>query len=129
MPARTHRKGKRDAASAGDSVNASTRPCRPLGRVDVRSIPSDRARWSTIERFALAFDGYQYWGGFERCARIANAHRQRTLVEALTCLFFEQRRWRHFGEAPNRKTMRQVRSLVRRIRFLAASGRARMRRK
>ncbi len=129
MPARTQRKGKPEAASARRDAPVGARLRRRPVRVDVRSIPSDRARWSTIERFALTFDGYTYWGGTQQCARIANARRQETLVEALTCLFFEQRRWRHFGEAPNRKEMRYIRSLVRRIRILAAPGKTPRRRR
>jgi hypothetical protein len=80
-------------------------------------LPSRSARWLTIARFARTFDGYRHWGSFDRCAEIANQKRQRTLNELRTCLFFEQRRWRHFGERPNRKAMRYIRGLLKKIRL------------
>lgn len=76
---------------------------------------ADSTDWSTIARFALTYDAYENLGSFERVAVIANnslRHWRATgqLPESLTnmrvCIFFEQkRRWRHFGEQPDKEAM------------------------
>lgn len=82
----------------------------------LEDVPDDSASWPTIANFAATFDGYSKWGSFERCAEIANARRHDTLDEVRTCLFFEQRRWRHFGEDPDEMAMTYIRNLVAMIR-------------
>ena len=66
----------------------------------VTDLPGDRSKRALFE-FAVAFDGYAWWGGVEGCGAIANAAAQRwegtgELPKSLTvlrsCLFFEQRR-------------------------------------
>lgn len=74
-----------------------------------------------IQRFALTFDAYQHWGSFERCAEVANAGHNETLTDPRTCLFFEQRRWRHFGYAPDEVSMHYIRDLVAQIRARVAA--------
>src|SRR5262245_4737602 len=64
-------------------------------------IPGPDADWTTIGEFALTFSGYKAWGSFERCAEIANAPRHESLTDLRTCLFFEQRRWHHYGDEPD----------------------------
>lgn len=86
------------------------------------NIPSPQSRWRTIATFALSFDGYEYWGSFEKCAEIANGKRARSLTELRTCLFFEQRRWHHFGEAPDKESMKYIRGLVESIRAKVVAG-------
>jgi hypothetical protein len=88
----------------------------PNENLRIEKIPDAKARWEMIERFALTFDGYKRWGSVEACAEIANAHRQTTLTELRTCLFFEQRRWRNQGERPDSRSMAYIRSLVDQIR-------------
>jgi hypothetical protein len=39
-----------------------------------------------------------------------------------TCLFFEQRRWRHFGDEPDEEAMEYIRSVVQKIRAKLAAG-------
>lgn len=79
-------------------------------------IPPADADWYTIAEFALTYDGYQRWGSFEKCAEIANAQRHGSLDELRTCLFFEQRRWRHFGDEPDAESMAYIRGVVEKIR-------------
>jgi len=69
-----------------------------------------------LSEFALTFDGYAFHGSFEKCAEIANAGRHDTLDDLRTCLFFEQRAWRHSGEEPSKEAMEYIRELVRAIR-------------
>lgn len=69
-------------------------------------IPPQGADQDAIQRFALTFDGYKHWGSFERVAEIANSGHPTTLSEWRTCLFFEQRRWRHFGAEPDAEALK-----------------------
>lgn len=85
-------------------------------------IPGADADWLTIGRFALSFDGYEVHGSSEACAKIANSRRAGTLRDLRTCLFFEQRRWRHFAEEPDREAMEYIRSLVEQIRDRVLTG-------
>ena len=87
--------------------------------------------WMAIAEFALTFDGYDYWGSFDTCAGIANAASQRfaatgalpdSLLGVRTCLFFEQRRWRHFNEEPSVDAMSYIRALVERTHTGGVTG-------
>jgi len=69
-----------------------------------------------LDSFALTFNGYKECGSFEECARIANDAQPTTLTELRACLFFEQRRWRHFGVGPDEDAITYMWSLVERIR-------------
>ena len=90
-----------------------------------QDMPSPTAQWPQIGRFALTFDGYSYWGTFDKCAEISNrweeayAERQAlpdSLTDLRTCLFFEQRHWRHYGWDPDEQAMRYIRALLEAIR-------------
>ena len=85
-------------------------------------IPTPEASWGELGEFALTFDGYSVWGSFDKCAEIANARRRESLTDLRTCLFFEQRRWRHFGESPDAEAMMYIRGLVEKIRNRVAVG-------
>lgn len=84
-------------------------------------LPKPEADWSAIGNFALTFNGYEYWGSFEACGDKANAAKEvykqtgelpQSLTLLRTCLFFEQRRWRHYGYEPDEPAMAYIRSLV-----------------
>lgn len=88
-------------------------------------VPPSDAGWYDIARFALSFNGYEWWGSFQRCAEIANLAAQTfresgalpdSLTGLRTCLFFEQRRWHHFGFDPDEKSMDYISTLVEQIR-------------
>ena len=96
-----------------------------------RNIPVPNTEWHRIAEFALTFDGYNRWGSFDKCAEIANtaakvyANEQAlpdSLTEFRTCLFFEQRRWRHFGESPDEQTMKYIYALIEGIRQKVLAG-------
>ncbi len=81
------------------------------GELRAEHIPAPGSSWSLVGEFALTFDGYAYAGGFTELAERANALEERyvrtgvipdalELDELRAMLFFEQRRWRHFGDAP-----------------------------
>jgi hypothetical protein len=86
------------------------------------NLPPLKAKWEDIWQFALTFNGYKY---SDRCADIANkAHSKYDeskqlpddLSDLRSCLFFEQRRWRHFGEKPNEQAMVYIHALIESIR-------------
>jgi hypothetical protein len=88
----------------------------PSEALTLADVPSPDAPLRQIFRFALTWDGYERAGSSDACARVANARRNGTLDDLRTCLFFEQRRFRHFGTAPEGEDLAYVRGLVRQIR-------------
>jgi hypothetical protein len=88
----------------------------PDERLTLDCIPSDGASDDEILKFAFTFNGYEHHGSFEACAKIANARRQESLSDLRTCLFFEQGRWRHFGQDSDDESKQYFRSLVSQIR-------------
>lgn len=82
------------------------------------SVPSAKAKWwPTIERFALTLNGYRVIGD-EECGKLANKvkgeFRQNSesllalnLTVLRACLFFEQRRFHHFGTPPEGEEARK----------------------
>lgn len=85
-------------------------------------IPGPEADWSAIAEFALTFNGYNVWGSFEQCAEIAISQRHDSLTDLRTCLFFEQRRWRHFDEDPDEEAMTYIRGVVAKIHNRVSNG-------
>ena len=85
-------------------------------RLRLRSIPSANADVEAIERFALTFNGFEHCGSFDSCAEVANSRKHDTLSNLRTCLSFEQRRWHHFGEAPDAAALVYWRELIEKIR-------------
>lgn len=84
-------------------------------------VPLPTADWGRIGAFALTFDGYAYWGSFEACAEHASHSLKEwqekqslpiSLTQLRTALFFEQRRWRHFGYDPDPKSMVYILALI-----------------
>jgi hypothetical protein len=94
----------------------------PNRDLTVADIPPISADFTEIGPFALTFNGYNYWGSFNRCAEIANRRKHDTLTELRTCLFFEQRRWHHFDRFPDEKAMEYLKGLIEAIREKVASG-------
>ena len=78
-----------------------------IANVDLREsdIPPCDAEWDKINEFALSFNGYDAYGGFEGCAKIAESTLKAyssnkgvlislSLTELRATLFFMQRSWR-----------------------------------
>jgi hypothetical protein len=96
----------------------------PISNSDLRpsDVPPPNAEWEAISRFALTFNGYEQAGSFAAAGRIANEHQCSTLNDLRICLFFEQRRWHHFGGTPDGKALEYIRTLVERIRQRVDEG-------
>ena len=71
--------------------------------------------------FALSYDGYARHGADGHPGEIANAARGRydsdkvlpdTLALLRCCLFYEQRRYHHYGTEPDPETLRYLHALV-----------------
>ena len=94
----------------------------PNARLRPVDLPPPDADWPAVWRFADTFNGFQHWGSLEKCAEVANAQRCSTLTELRTCLFFECRRWHHYGDQPDEESAPYIRGLVDRIRSKVAAG-------
>lgn len=88
-------------------------------------LPPPVTSWYIASGFAHNFNGYEHWGSFEKCADVANQGREHfqklklppsTLTDLRTCLFFEARRWRHYGYDPGVDDMVYIHALVEEIR-------------
>ncbi len=90
----------------------------PNARLRGDMVPARSASWHEIEEFALAYDGYAYWSDVAELALrgIRAWARDRTLPSSLDelrgCLFYEQRRWHHFGEEPHGRATEYVWALL-----------------
>ncbi|MBI3162434.1 MAG: hypothetical protein HYZ23_07985 [Chloroflexi bacterium] len=102
----------------------------PNSQLIEKDIPSQRASWKKIELFALTFNGYKHWGSFKKCREVAergvklfreNKEPTQSLTDLRTCLFFESRRWKHYGKNPSKKGMEYVHILVEAIRTRVAA--------
>ncbi len=85
------------------------------------SVPEIDAPWLDIWKFALTYNGYDRHGGMEGVAPIANTARHTwdqdgllpdSLDTSRTALFFEQRRYHHFGNDPTGKDAHYIRALL-----------------
>ena len=99
--------------------------------LNARDLPPPEAEWWQITPFAMTCDRYDHWGSFDQCAEIGNhwaavyteeQSLPESLTELRTGLFFEQRRWHHFGEAPDRESMVYIRTLLEAIRRHVLAG-------
>lgn len=99
--------------------------------LELSDVPPADANWQTIGRFALSFDGYESSGSFGKCAEIGNKCAQaflttgalpHSLTELRTCLFFEQRRWRHYGFDPDEQARTYLGALLDGIREKVRAG-------
>lgn len=97
----------------------------PNSQLFENDVPSSRAAWSKILPFAQTFDGYEYWGNFEKCQQIAkqgialfrsDQQLSQSLTDLRTCLFYEARRWNHLEKNPNKRGMEYIRALIEAIR-------------
>lgn len=105
-------------APDGDFAGAAV----PNGRLRDDMVPASGCTWAAVEELALSYDGYAYWSDV---AELGNRSLQRwtrdrtvpaTLDELRGCLFYEQRRWHHFGEEPHGRGAEYVRALLESIR-------------
>lgn len=85
-------------------------------RLVAAELPSPDASIAALVDFAHTFDGYSFWRSTDRCADVANARDHSSIDTLRTCLFFEVRRWRHFGEDPDDEALTYWRELVELIR-------------
>jgi hypothetical protein len=94
----------------------------PNAVLRVEDVPRRGARWGAIEAFALSYDGAAYWSDIAEVGTRAMQGWTRdrslphTLHELRGCLFFEQRRWHHFGEEPHGRGAEYIWALLDAIR-------------
>jgi len=97
----------------------------PNAGLGVSDVPRRGETWDTVSDFALSYDGYGYWDDLPALAsRVLQQWTRRralpsTLDELRGCLFYEQRRWHHFGEEPSGRSAEYMWALVDAIAALA----------
>jgi hypothetical protein len=89
-----------------------------------RAVPAADASLDTIFEFAMTYFGYDRHGGVDDLAFWANFtadhwQRERQLParagEARAALFYEARRWHHFGDTPDAESEAYIRALLTQI--------------
>ena len=110
-------------APAGDFA-----PCAvPNGGLALSDVPGRGDPWETVSCFSLSYDGYAYWDDLTEVAArsLRRWTRDRTVPatidEVRGCLFYEQRRWHHFGEEPHGRGAEYVGDLLDALRRLVAA--------
>ncbi|OPY25464.1 MAG: hypothetical protein A4E23_00087 [Methanomethylovorans sp. PtaU1.Bin073] len=87
--------------------------------------PPETEDLSKIWDFALKYNAYDKLGSLEAVSELCQAREKEylktgkwtgTLDELRACLFFEQRRWRHFDEEPDGESFQSILQLYRNIR-------------
>ncbi|HVC68864.1 MAG TPA: hypothetical protein VNC61_01235 [Acidimicrobiales bacterium] len=103
-------------------------PCAvPNGQLRVHAIPDRSDTWDAVSSFSLSYDGYAYWDDVSELATrsIRGWTRAHTLPDSIdelrACLFYEQRRWHHFGEEPNGRGGQYIWALLCALRTLVAA--------
>jgi hypothetical protein len=89
-------------------------------------IPRQGAEWSKIVPFASTFNAYEQLGGFKPAAIAGNKKAQDlsacSLNDLRAALFFEYRRYNHFGYDPDNQAMVHLHALVEEIRQRIQNG-------
>ena len=103
----------------------------PNEKLTIKCIPTPNMSWWEISEFALTFDGYGYWDGTGAFGKFANEAQENwkqsgklpaSLSELRSCLFFEQRRFHHFGMPPDGEDLDYSKALLRAIREKVEQG-------
>ena len=108
-------------APAGDYAASAI----PNAELDIAAVPRRGESWDAVSDFALSYDGYAYWDDLSTLAgRVLQRWTRRrslpdTLDELRGCLFYEQRRWHHFGEEPTGRSAEYMWAMVDAIGALA----------
>ncbi|HLX88115.1 MAG TPA: hypothetical protein VKR22_06630 [Acidimicrobiales bacterium] len=93
-------------------------------------VPRRDSPWEVVQAFALTYDGHAYWDdvaelagrGWRDWARTGAVYGR--IDQLRGSLFYEQRRWHHFGEAPSERAAQYVWALLDAIREHVAAERA-----
>ena len=98
----------------------------PNAELDLTAVPRRGESWDAVSDFALSYDGYAYWDDLSTLAgRVLQRWTRRrslpaTLDELRGCLFYEQRRWNHFGEEPTGRSAEYMWAMVEAIGAMVA---------
>ena len=103
----------------------------PNSELSAAQVPPADADWSEIASFALTYWAYDHYSDTSAVGELANAAGRAfaadgtlpgPLAELRTCLFFEQRRYHHFGWSPKEHAMAYIRALLEEIRRKVTAG-------
>ena len=88
----------------------------PNEEPELSALPDPQGNLDSIREFAQTFNPYDAHGSPAAAAEIATNRRHSSFTDLRICLFFEVRRWRHFGQHPDPDEEQYIRGLVERIR-------------
>jgi len=103
----------------------------PNSELSAAQVPPADADWSEIASFALTYWAYDHYSDTSAVGELANAAGRAfaadetlpdSLAELRTCLFFEQRRYHHFGWSPEGQDLGYIRALLEQIRRKVTAG-------
>ncbi len=87
---------------------------------EINNLPKANASWNKILEFAKTFDAYKTYGSLPVVADIANKKISTlsscSIEELRAALFFEYRRYNHFGYDPNTEEMKHIHTIIEAIR-------------
>jgi hypothetical protein len=83
------------------------------------SLPVRGDSWDKIKKFAMLLNAYDLKGSFKQVAEIANNKEieQMDIQDVHIALFFEYRRYNHFGYDPSKSEMERIYGLVDQLNF------------
>jgi hypothetical protein len=84
----------------------------PTKRLKLSDIPEPSADWATIGRFALTFDSREAGPYLKRPPDPRELSVSSSLVDLRHYIYFQQRRWNHFGRHPDPVTVQGVREVM-----------------
>src|SRR5882757_3398559 len=84
----------------------------PTIRLMRSDVPDESALWSAIGLFALTFDPNELDPYGLKDHSLEKLSVESSLVELRAHLFFEQRRWNHFGREPDATAMSAIRRIL-----------------
>jgi hypothetical protein len=86
--------------------------CIPTEQLKQSDVPNASAPWSIIGLFALTFDKKELDPYQLKDQDLSKLSIDSSLTELRAHLFFEQRRWNHFGRAPDPAVMSEIRRIL-----------------
>ncbi len=88
----------------------------PSASLKLSDVPDEHAEWREISLFALSFDPAESDPYAIKDQSFDLITADTDLVALRSRLFFEQRRWNHYGRHPDTAALENIRRLVRLIR-------------
>lgn len=94
----------------------------PTMNLKLSDVPAESADLEIIDRFALTFDPQEKDPYTLEDHDLAKLSIDSSLIDLRSHLFFEQRRWNHYGREPDPAAVSAIKRIVRLIRAKLSRG-------